>query len=71
MSSCSPPPSNALTMRKQVGRETPNRAAACARLASSTRDQPDHLVADLEQVAGIEEVAGGEHRVADPFRRPG
>ena len=33
-------------------------------------DQPDHLVADLEQVAGIEEVAGGEHRVADPFRRP-
>ena len=33
-------------------------------------DHPDHLVADLEQVAGIEEVAGGEHRVADPFRRP-
>ena len=32
-------------------------------------DQPDHLVADLEQVAGIEEVAGGEHRVADLFRR--
>ena len=33
-------------------------------------DHPDHLVAHLEQVAGIEEVAGGEHRVADPFRRP-
>ena len=33
-------------------------------------DHPDHLVADLEQVAGIEEVAGGEHRIADLFRRP-
>ena len=33
-------------------------------------DHPDHLVADLEQVARIEEVAGGECRIADLLRRP-
>ncbi len=33
-------------------------------------DQPDHLVADLQQVLGIEEVAGGEHRIPDLVRRP-
>ena len=39
----------------------PRRRLREARFAHT--DQPNHLVADLEQVAGVEEVAGGEHRV--------
>ena len=33
-------------------------------------DQTNHLVAHLKQVASIEEVSGGEHRIADVVRRP-
>ena len=32
--------------------------------------QPDHLVAHLQQIAGVEEVVVGKHRIVDVFRGP-
>ena len=57
-------------MRKQVGRDTPNRCAASARVAFPIRTSRTILVAHLQQIAGVEEAVVGKHRIVDVFRRP-